>query len=327
MKNIIKKAITLLVICIFMAFAAAPAFALVDKTDDFYVADYADVLKDGTKKDIISQNETLYDLTGGQIVVVTVRYLESGYYADEYAVELFNSWEVGDREKHNGMLLLLVTEEDKGWLSQGAGIKNDFTNEDASDLLDRYFWKKFDNGDFDEAVSSLFPHLISWYEDYYNVDLSSSGNYVDGSDYDSGGNYGNDNGGFISIFGTFWRISKMTFLIIAVVVIIILCSLFGGRRRRRYYGRPPMGPGFGPGPRPPHYGPGPGFGPRPPRYGPGPGFGSRPPRSSGGFGSSRPSSGFRSGGGGRSSGGGGGRSGGFHSGGGGRSGGGGAGRR
>jgi hypothetical protein len=38
---------------------SAPAFALVAKTSDFYVADYANVLKSTTKSDIISTNNLL----------------------------------------------------------------------------------------------------------------------------------------------------------------------------------------------------------------------------------------------------------------------------
>jgi uncharacterized protein len=87
-----------------------------------------------------------------------VQYLD-GYYSDEYALQLFNDWGVGDAEKNNGMLLLLATMEGKAWLTQGAGIKNDFTDTYINELLDEYFWKDFDKGNFDAAVNKLFPKL------------------------------------------------------------------------------------------------------------------------------------------------------------------------
>jgi uncharacterized protein len=99
---------------------AAPAGAVVQRSEEYYVADYAQVLSDDIEQKIISSNVDLEQkCEGAQIVVVTVEYLD-GMYADEYAMRLFNDWGVGSREKNNGMLLLLATEEKKCWLTTGA---------------------------------------------------------------------------------------------------------------------------------------------------------------------------------------------------------------
>lgn len=178
MKHICKRifALSLLLLVLFSNIVSASAFP--EPTEEFYVADYANVISSSTEDMIIRQNDMLYEQTGAQIVVVTVRYLEAGYYADEYAVKLFNDWGVGDASKNNGILLLLVTEEGKGWLTQGSGIKNNLSNDDIDFMLDKYFWKKFDKGDFDGAVETLFGELIEWYEDTYNFTLGDS-SYVD----------------------------------------------------------------------------------------------------------------------------------------------------
>ncbi|MDD6189631.1 MAG: TPM domain-containing protein [Clostridiales bacterium] len=302
MKNTRKSLFSIFIALVILFISATPAFALVEKTEDFYVADYAQVLSEETKNKIISQNELLYEQTGGQIVVVTVRYLEDGYYADEYAVKLFNDWGVGDSQKNNGILLLLVTEECKGWLTQGSGIKDDLTNDKIDDMLEDYFWKKFDSGDFDGAVDKLFSKLIDWYEDTYNFRLGD-GSYVDNS-YNSG-SVPNNSGTVSFVPGVVRFVFKVMGLIVLLVIIIVICSLTrpARRRRRRGFWAPPPPP------------PPPIMGPRPPRNN----FHNNSFRNSGNS--------FHSGGGGRSGGSGGGRSGGFHSGGGGRSGGGGAGRR
>ncbi len=110
---------SLLIIMLALAFAA-PAGAVVQRSEEYYVADYAQVLSDDIEQKIISSNVDLEQkCEGAQIVVVTVEYLD-GMYADEYAMRLFNDWGVGSREKNNGMLLLLATEEKKCWLTTGA---------------------------------------------------------------------------------------------------------------------------------------------------------------------------------------------------------------
>jgi uncharacterized protein len=246
---------------------------VVPQSEEHYVADYAGVLAEATKEGIIRTNALLEEKTGGQIVVVTVEYLD-GMYSDEYAVKLFNDWGVGDKDKDNGMLLLLAVNEGKAWLTQGAGIANAFSDDIINSYLDSYFWREFDNGNFDTAVRNLFDPLVWWYEDYYNTaiisdpsEIGSAPDYGQGStaEYPAGDGprYGYEDGyeeysaldGFIG------------FIIVLIVAYIIYAVFFRPMRRRRYYGgdvyvhRPWFFfPFFWFGGRHWHHGPGPGPG-------------------------------------------------------------------
>jgi len=307
-----KKSLVFLAVLALALALVSPAYALVEQSEEFYVADYAGVLSESTKQYIIDANAALEYYTGGQIVVVAVKYLD-GLYADEYAVALMNDWGVGDAERNNGMLLLLATEENKAWLTQGAGIAEAFDDYTINSLLDQYFWKKFDNRDFDGAVNSLFPKLLDWYEDYYKVDLEGKGQQEPQDSYTPGYEYRRYSF-FASLFAIF-----VIFIIIVVLITIISApfrrSVYYPRRGGFFFWpiffwrRPPRDRFFRAPPPPPP-----------------PGWGSNPPpRSRGGFGGF---GGFGGGLGGRSSGGGGGfRGGGIGRGGGGRSSGGGGGRR
>jgi len=293
MKHTIKRVFSVLIVIMILLLSTASALAFPEPTEEFYVADYAEVLSDTTESMIISQNDLLYSQTGAQIVVVTVRYLEDGYYADEYAVKLFNDWGVGDSEKNNGILLLLVTEEGKGWLTQGSGIETYLTNDDVDMMLESYFWKKFDKGDFDGAVETLFSELIEWYEDTYSFTLGDE-SYVDTT---------------VSNIGTSWRVIKFLIKLIIFIVIIILIIRLNknnrGRRTRSHttnvWVTPPRTWHSTHTHRPPTHRP-----TRPPTYRP-PSSGFRPSGSSRPSGGGFSSGGFRGGGGGRSGGGGAGR--------------------
>ena len=220
----IKKFTAALLVLFFAVSIAAPALAVVDKSDEFYVADYAGVLSDETKQMIIDTNGYLEtNCDGAQIVVVTIEYLDTFEYSDEYAVYLFNQWGVGDDTANNGMLLLLVTEENKGWLTTGAGISSDFTSNDADEYLNDYFWDYFDQGEYDTAVNSLFSNLVYWYEDEYGI----SGGFDE--------HYNPDPGRYKpSAFQTI-----VTFFIrnawIFVFIIIIIMNMAADRRRFRNY--------------------------------------------------------------------------------------------
>ncbi len=318
----------LLALCLMSvpAFASLPA---VDADMTSCVLDQANVLSSETENQVELYNADLEsECDGAQLVVVTVNYLDGD--ADVAATKLMNDIGVGSAAQNNGMLLLLVAREARGWLAVGDGLDSVFDDDAAGDYLDQYFWDDVDAGDFDGAVLGLTEALHDWYLDYYDVSGSDvTAPTVDFYDMRPAPAPARTSGG-----GSF--IGAVGIILVLVLLVWVLGAAsrfsrmrrwgytggffpifwFGGHRRYNdWYRRQPPPP---PGPRP---GPGPGPGPRP--------TGGSMFRSGGGF----RSSGFH-GGGGRTSGGGAGRSGGsfrsggggFH-GGGGHSGGGGAGRR
>ncbi len=106
---------------------AATSVSIVSPAEALYVTDDADILSDQTEKEIVEKVKLLKDLCGGEIAVVTIRYLTSGLDSEEYAREIINRWGVGDSEKNNGVVLLLVPGEGKGWVTAGVGIERALT--------------------------------------------------------------------------------------------------------------------------------------------------------------------------------------------------------
>ena len=118
-----KRIITILLA--FLILSGACAFAApVQQSSQYYVADYANVLSETTEENIVSLNADLESYCeGAQVVIVTVDYMD-GMTADEYAIQLFNDWGVGDKTANNGMLFVFAVKENKGWLTTGAGLSN-----------------------------------------------------------------------------------------------------------------------------------------------------------------------------------------------------------
>jgi uncharacterized protein len=192
----------------------APALAVVDKSEAYYVADYAGVLSDEIEQKIISSNADLEKkCDGAQVVVVTVQYLD-GMKSDEYAVTLFNNWGVGDKDANNGMLLLLATGENKAWLTVGDGIAGSMSNAKINSYLESFFWAEFDKGNFETATSNLLEALFSWFADYYNVN-QQNGAYIQGNFGNTGVGLARENFGaflFLGIFGVAFLMLIITVL-------------------------------------------------------------------------------------------------------------------
>ncbi len=298
----------LLILLLLLLPIGAHALSIVEPTDDFYVADYADVLSDEVEGLIVLNNDLLEKKCGAQVVVVMIDTL-GGSSVENYAYTLFNQWGVGSKDKDNGLLILVAVEDGEYWLMTGMGLQDYITAGDLDEMAAEYFIPSARSGDFDQAIRRLFSECFNrvskacgagltidtaLYQDYVRNNTAPS--RVQQSSQGSG--KGGD--------------SIMPFFIIVIVVILIIGLVNTSRTRpgrsyhapRRPSPRPPVPPmgGFRP-PRPPMGVPHP---PIPPIHNPRPMNNPRPPMG-GGFGGSR--SGF--GGGSRSGGGfGGGRRGG-----------------
>jgi len=256
----------LLAICLLIGTVSAST-EIVSPTEQLYVADYADILSAETESQIVSWVTSLKNQCGGEIAVVTIDFLND-LDAEEYAYELINQWGIGDKEKQNGVVLLLVPGEGKGWVTVGSGLENYLTAGTLNSILNDYLWDDFDAGNYDAAVLGTVSQLLSHYESFYGIDLDRVQYYQESVPRQRSN-----------------RGSKVALLILILMIISVTGAgrrgrirfipwFFGGFPWRGYWGghHPPRGGHHGP------YGPG-GFG----RGSGGFGGGSRGGRS-GGFG-------------------------------------------
>lgn len=167
----------LLVLVAMVGLLAVPVFAAtqwcprrMQKTA--FLCRSADCLSDKTKSYINQSNLALTSACGGQIAVVTLEHLNS-LDSQEYAETVMNEWGVGDSESNNGTVFVLVTEEKKCWIASGAGLANALDDSTLETILERYCYDNLDSGRYDKAVYSTVRALVSWYEQYYDISLSS----------------------------------------------------------------------------------------------------------------------------------------------------------
>lgn len=223
-----KKFFTFLMALALVLSLGVSAYAVVEQSDSFYVADYANVLNASTEQRICDYNGALeQQCSGAQIVVVTVDYLD-GMYCDDYAYELFNTWGVGSAQYNNGMLLLLAVQENKAWLAYGLGLNSVLSSDKVDNMLEKYFWQDFDDGKYDDAVNSLFDALLSWYDNNYGSAVEQAGS-------SSGGNYGGTyssgyNDGYNAGQSSGRSSGSALRTIIILLIIFVLLNPFGGRR-------------------------------------------------------------------------------------------------
>jgi uncharacterized protein len=214
-----KKYFSVIIAALLISLAmCAPAFAVVEKSSDFYVADYANVLSSDTKSKIINYNGSLeQQCDGAQVVVVTVDYLD-GMNSSDYAMQLFNNWGIGSSQYNNGVLILLATQENKYWIQCGTGLDSTSLKSEIGGDISK-FENYFDAGEYDKAVDYIFDDILKWFDSEYDSSLVSSGSSYGGTSQ--------------SVFGAGDLIS----LLIRLFFIYIFVSAIVKSVRRSYYAR------------------------------------------------------------------------------------------
>ena len=111
LKNLNRFLLTFLSFSLFLI--CSNVFASeINPTSEFYINDFANVLSNETKKYILDNSATLCEKTKAQVVVVTVNSLD-GKDLDDFSLELFRSWKIGDKDLNNGLLILLSINDRK----------------------------------------------------------------------------------------------------------------------------------------------------------------------------------------------------------------------
>ena len=216
-----------------------------------YVADGAGVLRTDTVEYVVEKGQRLTAATGGAIVVVTVDFLD-GKAIDDYAVELFNQWGIGDGEKDNGLLILLAIGEDNYYTLAGSGIQSALPASRIQQFNLDYLEEDFARGDYDAGVRKLFDALYSWFEGYYGQNFAQVGSAAPSEPV-----YGIQDR-YTMHYGPSLGTALMVFILVLVVVLAVVMDYGRYRRyRRRYFGVPgyiyrPFIFGRPPRRRPPH---------------------------------------------------------------------------
>ncbi|MDO5305889.1 MAG: TPM domain-containing protein [bacterium] len=124
-------------------------------TDEFFVNDFANVISESDEKAILSRAKALYEKSGNstQVVVVTVKALD-GYSIEEYANELFNEWEIGSKDKNDGVLILLSVDDRKSRIEIGYGLEGVLTDGKTGRIQDEYMIPYYKNDNFSGGLVS-----------------------------------------------------------------------------------------------------------------------------------------------------------------------------
>ena len=186
-----------------------------------YVADEADVLSSETEQYIIDKNQSLFEDTGGEIVVVSVDFMD-GMDAADYAMAVAESWGgIGDESLNNGFLLVYAVGENKVWAMAGSGIEDALPASKIEGWLEADFYGGYDAGEYDSATRAFFDDVYGWYESYYGTSAGTVVPSEPGRDF---GYYPEPENDFV-----FAVVGQMGLFLLILLVVVVVCAADGWR--------------------------------------------------------------------------------------------------
>ena len=191
-------------------------------TKEFYVNDFANVLSDPVETEILARGAELQKKTTARVAAVTVDTTGDEEIAD-YALKLGRDWGIGEKDKNNGILILLAVSDREIYIAVGDGLGGPLPDSKTGRIIDNYAIPYFTDDNFSDGMLSVYKAISN--EVYIEYGLEPEEGYIP-IEYLSGSS--DIPAGKVAVS---W----------VVLLIIVAIYLFIFRRRGIFFGGFPMG--------------------------------------------------------------------------------------
>ena len=146
-------------------FILLPTFTYAQNYPEFettYVNDYADIIDEQTEKRLTDQLKTLRQDHDVEATVLTIDSRKT--YGDSpsleyFATGLFNKWGIGNSDRNDGILILVIRNDREMRVELGSGYGTGF-NRAAQETIDDYFLPSFRNDKYAQGIERGTTEII-----------------------------------------------------------------------------------------------------------------------------------------------------------------------
>ncbi len=124
------------------------------------IVDQANVISADARRTIEPKLVDLETKSGIQLVVATVNSLE-GQEIEPYANALFRKWQLGEKAKNNGVLLLVAPKERRVRIEVGYGLEGTLTDALSKVIIVNAITPRFKAGDFSDGILRGVDDIIT----------------------------------------------------------------------------------------------------------------------------------------------------------------------
>jgi uncharacterized protein len=148
-----------------------PALALELPALSGRVVDEAGILDPATRAALTDKLAALEAKTSDQLVVVTLKSLQ-GTAIEDFGVQLGRNWRIGQKDKNNGVLLIVAPNERKVRIEVGYGLEGELTDAVSRLIIENAIVPRFRANDYagginrgvDDIISVLTGDAAEWWQ-------------------------------------------------------------------------------------------------------------------------------------------------------------------
>lgn len=160
-----------------IAFAQFEIPPVPNKSEQTSVYDYAKLLSIQDKKALEQKLINYADTTSTQIVIAIIPSL-NGDYEGTLAPEWAHKWGIGQKDKDNGVFILLAEKERKLWIAPGYGLEPTLTAGINGQIIRNEIIPYFKKGDYYGGLDNGTTQLINLFSGKYKVGLEEGDSEV-----------------------------------------------------------------------------------------------------------------------------------------------------
>lgn len=159
MKRSFFSSAVLLLTIVVLSFLAQTSSALEAPPLKGRINDYASMLTPSTVQTLEQKLASFERETSNQIVLLTIPSLE-GDAIENYAIRVAEAWKIGQKDKNNGVILILAKKERKIRIEVGTGLQGVLPDITAGQIIRNVIAPNLRSGDVDKGISAGLGAII-----------------------------------------------------------------------------------------------------------------------------------------------------------------------
>ncbi len=124
------------------------------------VRDLANILAPETEARLTARLDEAERLYGPQVAIVTVESLE-GRPIEDYSLDYARNWGLGDKQRDDGLLILMAPNERKVRIEVGNGLEGSFSDVFCAEVIEKTMLPQFRQGHYGRGIESAVDMVIA----------------------------------------------------------------------------------------------------------------------------------------------------------------------
>lgn len=127
------------------------------------VMDLAGLMNEGDRADLANYAYEIYTHNGPQITILTVPDMQ-GYPIEEYSIRVAEKWQLGSKEKDNGLLIVIAQAERQMRIEVGNGIEGEITDFDTIKYTRELWPQYFRRGEYHDGLKIFMEDVAEKFQ-------------------------------------------------------------------------------------------------------------------------------------------------------------------